>query len=58
MPENIKVSIVEDTESIRHSLQAIIEGTPGYENAGVYENAEDALEDIPNKNPGCGAHGY
>jgi len=51
MSENIKVSIVEDTESIRHSLQAIIEGSPGYVIAGVYENAEDALEDIPLKKP-------
>jgi DNA-binding NarL/FixJ family response regulator len=51
MSEDIKVSIVEDTESIRHLLQAIIEGAPGYVIAGIYENAEDALDDIPLKKP-------
>ena len=51
MPEDIKVSIVEDTESIRNSLKVIIEGSPGYTIAGVYENAEDALADIPLQNP-------
>ena len=51
MSGDIKVAIVEDNESIRQSLHAIIGDAPGYENAGVYENAEDALEDIPVKKP-------
>lgn len=40
---SIQVAIVEDNESVRENLAAIIESTPGFRCAAAYADAEEAL---------------
>jgi DNA-binding NarL/FixJ family response regulator len=47
----IKVAIVDDDEGIRTSLAALIRRAPALRLAGDYDNAESALEAIPQKPP-------
>lgn len=50
MNENkIRVSIVEDTDNIRESLQVLINGSMGFECIHVYPDAESALKDMPSR---------
>lgn len=48
---SIKVAIVEDDSKIRESLKLILNGSQGYNCIAVYEDAESALYDLPNRNP-------
>jgi len=48
---NIRVSVVEDDSRIRESLIVLIDGVEGFRCVSAYENAEEALEDIPRKAP-------
>lgn len=48
---SMRVSIVEDDSRIRESLIVLIDGTKGFRCVSAYENAEEALEDIPRKAP-------
>jgi DNA-binding NarL/FixJ family response regulator len=43
----IKVCIVEDDAELRESISGFIQGTPGFECAGAYGSAEEALEALP-----------
>jgi DNA-binding NarL/FixJ family response regulator len=45
--EKITVSLVEDIEDIRNSLQMLINGYTGFECVHVYADAEEALEKMP-----------
>ena len=45
---NIKVGIVEDEKQIRESLAILIDGCEGFSCRHAYENAEDAIAEIPN----------
>ena len=49
--ETIRVAIVEDEETVCHSLGLLIDGTPGYTCVGMFPSMEDALErlrdDVP-----------
>lgn len=47
----ISVAIVEDNRDIREGLRIMLENTPDFTLAGVYESAEKALLDIPLKKP-------
>ncbi len=47
----IRVALVEDDEIIRKTLIELLEETEGFRCIGAYQNAEDALEDIPRKSP-------
>ncbi|MCF8371335.1 MAG: response regulator transcription factor [Bacteroidales bacterium] len=47
--KKISVSIVEDTDDIRNALRVLINGSEGFECIHVYEDAETALEDMPDK---------
>jgi DNA-binding NarL/FixJ family response regulator len=47
----IKVAIVEDNDKIREGLAVLIGGSPSFTCVGTYANAEDALEQLPRKNP-------
>jgi DNA-binding NarL/FixJ family response regulator len=47
---SIKVAIVEDDSKIRESLKLILNGSQEYNCIAVYEDAENALYDLPNKN--------
>ena len=51
MQKIIGVSIVEDMEDVRSSLQRLIESADGFVCVATYSNAEDALRDIPAKTP-------
>lgn len=51
MDKAIAVSIVEDQEDIRRGMQHIFNSTPGISCLSVYENAEDALQGLPDVNP-------
>ncbi len=44
--ESIRVAIVEDEETVCHSLGVLIDGTPGYTCVGMFPSMEDALERI------------
>ena len=46
-PMDIKVGIVEDENQIRESLMILINGSEGFSCLHGYENAEDAIRDIP-----------
>ena len=48
---NISVTIVEDDDRIRNGLIALIEGVDGFSCAGAYDNAEQALRQIPVQHP-------
>lgn len=43
----INVAIVEDDDSIRHSLARILDGSPGYRCSHEFSNAEDGLKGLP-----------
>lgn len=45
--ETIRVAIVEDDPDIRQSFEAILETAPGFVCARAFDNAEDAVRDIP-----------
>ena len=47
----IRAALVEDDEIIRKTLIELLEETEGFRCIGAYQNAEDALEDIPRKSP-------
>jgi RNA polymerase sigma factor (sigma-70 family) len=47
----IKIAIVEDNPKIRETFRVIIESTSEFELTSSYDNAEEALKDIPKKNP-------
>ena len=47
----IRVSIVEDDDKIRESLVVLIDGSTGFRCIGAYSNGEDALQDVPRKQP-------
>jgi DNA-binding NarL/FixJ family response regulator len=47
----ITVSIVEDQEPLRKTLSRVIARADGFECVSTYENAEDAVEDLPKKKP-------
>ncbi len=47
----IKVAVIEDQEQTRSMLTSLIGGHKGYECVGVFENAEDALKQVPKINP-------
>mgnify|MGYP001485202565 FL=1 len=43
----IKVGIVEDEKQIRESLAILIDGSEGFSCKHTYENAEDAIAELP-----------
>lgn len=47
----ITVAIVEDEKEIREMLAILINGSPGYSCIGAFENAEDAIAEIPKLRP-------
>jgi len=47
----IKVAVIEDQEQTRSMLSSLISGHTGYECVGIFENAEDALKQVPKINP-------
>src|SRR5262245_30254829 len=47
----INISIVEDNDSVRESLQVLINGTPGLRCMSAFNNAEAALAEIPPQKP-------
>ncbi|HVY68366.1 MAG TPA: response regulator transcription factor [Verrucomicrobiae bacterium] len=47
----ISVSIVEDSASVRDSLIAIVDGTPGFRVAGAHKSGEAAVKNIPAEQP-------
>lgn len=49
--EAIRVSIVEDISEIREGLRFIINQTPGFACASAYDNAEQALQELPALHP-------
>jgi len=51
MQKIIGVSIVEDMEDVRNSLQRLIESAEGFVCIATYSNAEDALKEVPTKTP-------
>jgi len=51
MATAIKVSIIEDDDWIRENLAAQISRTNGFQCAGCYRSAEEALNQIPNALP-------
>lgn len=49
--ETIRISVIEDDDQIRNMFIILLEGTPGFRCVSSYANAEDALADIPRKQP-------
>jgi DNA-binding NarL/FixJ family response regulator len=47
----ITVSIVEDNDQLRKTLARVLSRSEGFQCVSDYRNAEDALEDLPKKNP-------
>jgi DNA-binding NarL/FixJ family response regulator len=47
----IKIVIIEDDDKIRENLVSLIESEKDFKCLAVYQNAEDAVEDIPKKKP-------
>lgn len=47
----IKVSIVEDNDTLRAEFTRLLEGAEGLQCVSQYANAEDALKDLPRVNP-------
>jgi DNA-binding NarL/FixJ family response regulator len=45
----IKVCVVEDDAELRESIGGFIQGAPGFECAGAYASAEEALEALPSQ---------
>ena len=48
---SIKVAIVEDDAGFRSLLEQFVNDAPGYQCAGTFSNAEDALRGIPKAEP-------
>lgn len=51
MSDKIKISIVEDSPSYRETFAALIESSNKLELISVFDNAEDAVKQIPNDKP-------
>jgi len=49
--DSIRVGVLEDNSKIRNALGALLAGSPGFELAGAYPTAEDALRGIPRVQP-------
>jgi len=49
---NIRVAVIEDEGQVRQMLSILINGTEGYKCVASFENAEDAISQIPALNPG------
>jgi len=49
--ENIRVAIFEDNKLLRDALQAIFNGTPGYDCSGIFADANRWEADIKRSNP-------
>ena len=47
----IRVAVIEDEDQTRKMLSILINGTEGYECVASFENAEDAIAQIPALNP-------
>lgn len=47
----LRIALVEDDEIIRKTVVGILEDTKEFRCVGAYQNAEDAIEDIPIKLP-------
>lgn len=47
----ITVSIVEDNDQLRKTLARVLNRSEGFECVSDYANAEDALDDLPKRNP-------
>jgi DNA-binding NarL/FixJ family response regulator len=47
----ISVTIIEDNNTIREGLSALISGTPGYNCIGTFDRCETFLENLENLNP-------
>ena len=47
----IRVSIVDDCTELRESISTFLNGAPGCQCVGAYENAEAALQHLPNDAP-------
>ncbi len=45
--ETIRVAVIEDQQQTRQMLSELINGSDGYECAGAFENAEQAISAIP-----------
>lgn len=50
-PPRTKIAIVEDNVSLRNTLQALIQSTPGLGCVGVFGSAEEAYERLPRCRP-------
>ena len=48
----IRVALVEDNDTIRLGLAALIDGTPGYECAGAWASCEEMLTELREIRPG------
>lgn len=47
----IRIALVEDDPVIRETVSLLISGTPGFQSAGLYEDGEEALAQIPHSLP-------
>jgi two-component system chemotaxis response regulator CheB len=47
----IRVAVVEDTTALGKVIRRVVESMTGVECVGVWENAEDALKQIPRLKP-------
>ncbi|MBK7566631.1 MAG: response regulator transcription factor [Bacteroidetes bacterium] len=47
----IRVCIFDDNKKVRDALSVILKGTPGFEWAGGFSNADNVLKDIENVSP-------
>lgn len=47
----IRVALVEDDAGIRHSLEIVLNGAPGFECVGAFDSAEEALALLPQRQP-------
>jgi DNA-binding NarL/FixJ family response regulator len=47
----ISVAVVEDSSGVRRSLEMLLNESPGYQCAGAYGSAEEALQGIPRNPP-------
>ena len=48
----IRVALVEDNDTIRLGLAALIDGTPGYQCAGAWTSCEEMLTELREIRPG------
>jgi DNA-binding NarL/FixJ family response regulator len=47
----IKVAIVEDNDTVRHTLSELIDATPGFGCVGACATAKEAMAEIPRLKP-------